>query len=158
MKRCSMCGKRKKESCFYRKGKWWQSRCKECKKEANHQHYLDNKGRYLECNAAFKAKRLAALAALKEDQGCYVCDEATACALDFHHVESEAKEFDIACGYTLSWERLLEEINKCVVLCKNCHAKLHNGLFCLLLRGWPRSKAPASQAGYTGASPVLRSS
>jgi len=51
-----------------------------------------------------------------------------ACSVDFHHLESEEKEFGIANGYTLSWKKILAEIDKYVVLCKNCHAKVHAGL------------------------------
>lgn len=44
--------------------------------------------------------------------------------LDFHHLKD--KEFNISNEIrNLSIENLKKEINKCVVLCSNCHRKLH---------------------------------
>lgn len=128
MKVCSACGEEKEDSAFYKKGKWLQSRCKDCKKKANSLHYKENKSKYLANNAEFKAKRTADLGAIKEDKGCLVCGERHACCLDSHHLNPNEKEFGIASSYTLSWERLMTEIDKCVVLCKNCHAKVHAGI------------------------------
>ena len=48
-------------------------------------------------------------------------------SLCFHHVEPSTKLFEIenrSCnGY--KYERLLEEVNKCQLLCHNCHMELH---------------------------------
>jgi len=47
-------------------------------------------------------------------------------ALEFHHVESSVKDFGISNrGYTRSWKRVQEEIEKCVLLCANCHREHH---------------------------------
>ena len=47
------------------------------------------------------------------------------CAYDFHHVNPEEKSFAIAPGLDRNWEVILEEINKCVMLCSNCHRVRH---------------------------------
>lgn len=64
--------------------------------------------------------------------GCALCPEAEPCCLDFHHVYGD-KEFDIGNaqrgGYAL--ERVRRELEKCVVICGNCHRKLHAGLIAL---------------------------
>ncbi len=47
-------------------------------------------------------------------------------ALDFHHKDIKEKEFSI--GHALNIcgkEKIIEEINKCRVLCANCHRELH---------------------------------
>lgn len=45
-------------------------------------------------------------------------------ALDFHHLEN--KEFNISNnGITNSWAKVLKELDKCVILCANCHRELH---------------------------------
>lgn len=51
-------------------------------------------------------------------------------ALDFHHKDPSQKSFGISEGMRLaySFERLLEETRKCILLCSNCHHELHDGL------------------------------
>ena len=47
-------------------------------------------------------------------------------ALEFHHVDSSQKDFGISQdGYTRSWERVRQELEKCVLVCANCHRELH---------------------------------
>jgi len=54
------------------------------------------------------------------------CGEKEPCCLSFHHYEGN-KEGNISDmvnrGYSL--KRIQTEINKCKVMCLNCHAKLH---------------------------------
>jgi hypothetical protein len=45
-------------------------------------------------------------------------------ALEFHHI-SDNKEFVIA-GAKYGWEKLKPEIEKCILLCANCHREVHN--------------------------------
>ena len=49
-------------------------------------------------------------------------------ALHFHHLDASKKVFKLGMR-TLSnrsWKSILEETNKCQLLCANCHAKQHN--------------------------------
>lgn len=57
----------------------------------------------------------------KTRAGCAICgfDEHPA-ALDFNHFKGE-KVADLTKMSTYSWERIFEEIKKCVVLCSNHH-------------------------------------
>lgn len=41
--------------------------------------------------------------------------------LDFHHIDPGEKEFTISQSLTKSWARTLKEIDKCILLCANCH-------------------------------------
>ena len=43
---------------------------------------------------------------------------------DFHHRDATKKDFSIS-GKSWSFERLKEEVDKCDLLCRNCHAELH---------------------------------
>jgi hypothetical protein len=61
--------------------------------------------------------------------GCAICGEKEPCCLDFHHLRD--KEFVVSAGVDVSKERLFDEIDKCVVLCANCHRKLHAGIISL---------------------------
>jgi hypothetical protein len=45
-------------------------------------------------------------------------------ALDFHHVDPTQKEFAIySC---IVWEKVEKELQKCVLLCANCHREIHS--------------------------------
>jgi 5-methylcytosine-specific restriction endonuclease McrA len=50
-------------------------------------------------------------------------------ALDLHHLNPKEKSFGIADkGYTRSWERVQIELDKCILLCANCHRELEAGI------------------------------
>ena len=45
--------------------------------------------------------------------------------LTFHHRDPLTKKFNISCNYCRRWEVLVEEADKCDLLCHNCHTELH---------------------------------
>lgn len=46
-------------------------------------------------------------------------------ALEFHHLDASGKDFGISArGYTRSWAKVRAEIEKCVLVCANCHREL----------------------------------
>jgi hypothetical protein len=48
-------------------------------------------------------------------------------ALCFHHVEPNRKDFSISKdGNTAPWSEIVIELDKCVLLCLNCHAEAHD--------------------------------
>lgn len=50
-------------------------------------------------------------------------------ALEFHHIDPKAKLFNIAqSAYTRNWEDVIKELDKCVLLCANCHREVEDGL------------------------------
>ena len=61
---------------------------------------------------------------------CSECGEDHPAALQFHHIDPATKKFGVSTK-TLSsvkkfpWEKVTEELDKCVILCGNCHAKHH---------------------------------
>ena len=61
---------------------------------------------------------------------CEICGYARCPeALEFHHKEDVNKEFGISDkGYTRSWAAVQRELDKCVILCANCHREVHVGL------------------------------
>jgi hypothetical protein len=62
----------------------------------------------------------------KSARGCSLCDEKDPVCLDFHHKNPDEKEFNIATvRRAYGKKRLLAEIEKCAVICSNCHRKLH---------------------------------
>ena len=49
-------------------------------------------------------------------------------ALNFHHLDPSKKIFALSSGNTKSWEKMKIEIDKCILVCSNCHAEIHEGL------------------------------
>jgi len=50
-------------------------------------------------------------------------------ALDFHHRDEQNKSFGISDkGYTRSWKAISSEVDKCFLLCANCHREVHAGV------------------------------
>ncbi len=49
-------------------------------------------------------------------------------ALCFHHLDPNQKEFGISNGFmnNKSWTILVEEVQKCVLVCHNCHMEIHD--------------------------------
>ena len=48
-------------------------------------------------------------------------------ALEFHHVDPSKKDFQIS-GCHKSFENLKQEVDKCILVCANCHREIHAGL------------------------------
>ncbi|MDB5260227.1 MAG: hypothetical protein JWN37_458 [Candidatus Nomurabacteria bacterium] len=57
---------------------------------------------------------------------CIVCGyDKYAGALDFHHTDPKNKSFALSVkGLSYSWESILVEAKKCILVCKNCHAEI----------------------------------
>lgn len=57
---------------------------------------------------------------------CSVCGYSKCLsALEFHHTDSKEKNFGLSGFHCLVWSRIKEELDKCVLLCSNCHRELH---------------------------------
>jgi hypothetical protein len=50
-------------------------------------------------------------------------------SLDFHHMDPKNKSFALSVkGLCYSWGSILKEAEKCVLVCKNCHAEIEGGI------------------------------
>lgn len=47
-------------------------------------------------------------------------------ALHFHHINPHEKDFDVS--QMAYWDEIEEELEKCVLLCANCHMEVHEGM------------------------------
>ena len=62
---------------------------------------------------------------------CQICDyNKSINALQFHHLNPSEKDFTIS-GKSLSFERLKNEVDKCILVCSNCHSEIHEGIVSL---------------------------
>lgn len=60
---------------------------------------------------------------------CIVCGyNKSIRAMQFHHINPEEKDFGISSAGTKSFEKIKPELDKCVLLCANCHCEVHDGL------------------------------
>lgn len=51
-------------------------------------------------------------------------------ALDFHHLDESQKDFTISNhSDRIDWPTLKKELDKCIVVCANCHREIHNDEF-----------------------------
>ena len=59
----------------------------------------------------------------KTDRGCCKCGfNAHPAALQANHIDPDNKSFQIGGSITKSWESLLTELDKCEIMCANCHS------------------------------------
>jgi hypothetical protein len=47
-------------------------------------------------------------------------------ALSFHHTNPKTKEFIISGAHCRKWEIIRLELDKCILLCENCHLEIHD--------------------------------
>ena len=104
------------------------SACKDCRKSYNKQHYKDNKNLYLEKakqnNKVYKKRNYDFLIEFKKDKPCMDCGQLFPhYVMDFDHLPSEVKKDNIAKikNSSLSVSILQKEIEKCELICSNCH-------------------------------------
>lgn len=124
MKNCSGCKKEKLEEEFSRKGDGLQDKCKSCKSLYNKNHYIKDKEKYLERakknNPEIRKKYRKLLNEIKSVP-CKDCNKQfPPYVMDFDHLED--KKFNIGTSINrFSWETILTEVNKCDIVCANCH-------------------------------------
>ena len=61
---------------------------------------------------------------------CEVCGyDKCITALEFHHLDPTEKEFGIGGKNVLSFEKCKKEVDKCILVCANCHREIHENLY-----------------------------
>ena len=98
--------------------------------------YITKKGKiYSHCKSCGKTRTLEQqrslkLKAIKYKGGC--CEM---CgynkyfgSLDFHHIDPSKKDFGISKGRCYNFEKIKIELDKCKLVCKNCHGEIHGGI------------------------------
>jgi hypothetical protein len=126
MKICSKCKQEKELTGFNKHRYGVQSWCIECVKERSKKHY-EEKGILLkEKRKLYIQQRREWFNEFKKTLKCIVCGENHIACLEFHHRDPKQKEFGIAGAISHSnKEKVIKELEKCDVLCANCHRKHH---------------------------------
>jgi len=98
----------------------------ERQRQYNKKHYKTHTTKYKKIQKERRQEIKVWFAEYKQNLSC-PCGENHPACMDFHHLDASQKKAEIsymvANGY--SKERILAEVEKCTVMCKNCHAKLH---------------------------------
>lgn len=111
---CSKCGRDLPITHYHKNGfnsegkQKYRGYCKDCANNLEKQRYL-NKKSFVN----------------SQKNKCEKCGEDRVYTLDFHHKDKEEKEFTIGQFKRGSFDVIQNEINKCVVLCANCHREFH---------------------------------
>jgi hypothetical protein len=127
--RCSRCLEVKPASEFSMRGSSGgrpDTYCRPCRSEYGKEHYALNRRRYIDQtrvrNRRRYEERTAFLVDYFKQNVCTDCGESDPVVLEFDHLRD--KEFDIASGiHYRSWIKVLAEIEKCEVVCANCHRR-----------------------------------
>lgn len=79
---------------------------------------------------AKRRKKLKILAVEYKGGQCVACGyKRCVGALELHHINKSDKTFGIGDkGYTRSWEKVKSELDKCLLLCANCHREIEAGI------------------------------
>lgn len=110
---CTKCKKELPLTEFYSRGNGkYRSECKKC-----HSTYVTKQ--------YYKRKDL--VNEFKKQQTCQKCGENRFYLLDFHHIDPNIKEDTVArmTSNRNNIEDIEKEIEKCVILCANCHREFH---------------------------------
>lgn len=116
-KYCPKCKTTKTIENFYKTSKKYQSYCKAC----NHQNTLDRQKAFKQQCVDYKGGK------------CQNCgyDKCLA-ALEFHHLDPSKKNFAIShLKSNLFHESVKSELDKCILVCSNCHRETHSKYPCL---------------------------
>lgn len=136
MRICSKCSIKKDETDFYVKDKKsgrLHTQCKECYRKYRVGHYTKH---YAEKQEFYKARaKVYRLKVRKEfhdnmlaylkDKYCVLCGEQDVRTFEFDHIDPKEKKFSVSQAVRLGyrWEAVILEIQKCRILCANCHKK-----------------------------------
>ena len=77
-----------------------------------------------------RRKKIKVLAVQYKGGSCSLCGyKRYVGALEFHHLKNKTKDFGLSLsGLTRSWAKTKKELNKCILVCANCHREIHGKL------------------------------
>lgn len=98
-------------------------------KKKDKRTYAD-RAEYLRKAVSKRRRKLREMACKYRGGKCEICGyNKSQRALSFHHIDQKQKKFGLSArGLTRSWEKIKEEIDKCILICANCHMEVHDGI------------------------------
>ena len=128
-RRCARCKEMKNEDVFagpFPSRPRKDAYCRPCRSEYQREHYFAHRPDVIRRNGARKQeerhRRVAAILDYLRNHPCVDCGETDPVVLEFDHLGE--KSFTVADGMkSKAWAAVLEEIEKCEVVCVNCHRR-----------------------------------
>lgn len=75
-----------------------------------------------------RQRRLKVQCVLYRGGECQICGyDACAAAMDFHHIDPAQKDFSISHYKKTSFDKIKDELDKCILLCCRCHREVECG-------------------------------
>ena len=103
--------------------------CKPCKRVLTSKEYTDNPQKRIDQNKNFRQTKKVRGIEYKGSK-CAHCgleyNGQNACVFDFHHEDPTQKDFSPSSFRHKAWDSFKAEIDKCILLCSNCHRLEHN--------------------------------
>lgn len=100
--------------------------CKMCSRKQGQSHYNKNKQQVIQRSRANRNRGNFWYTQFKNTLECMNCGENHPSCLEFHHMSSVDKQNEPSNIY--KWETFKREISQCIVVCANCHRKIHSGV------------------------------
>lgn len=103
--------------------------CFICEKRYTKTRKNGDRGELCSSCAVTKQRRLVKSKAIAYKGGCCQMCGYNKCeaSLTFHHIDPKQKEFGLSeKGIKRKWEIMQKELDKCILLCHNCHYELHD--------------------------------
>lgn len=122
---CKHCGVTKDLDAFYNDSIWKTKTkrffaCRDCMNKTSRERYLISKDE-VRRRTEKKQKAVDYLGG-----HCWDCGESyPLCVYDFHHIDPKTKDISPAKALSQTWDRLILELDKCALLCANCHRQRH---------------------------------
>ena len=112
--------------CLKKRAKNWRANNLPHVRSIVQKSYYKNKEQRIEKQHQDYEKNKKILQQLKSN-GCAICGyNKCDASLDFHHTNPKDKKFQISSSaLDLKTERVVNELNKCILLCRNCHGEIH---------------------------------
>ena len=112
--------------------------CKYCKRNDLYEHEFPRRnGNYVtsKCLSCIskdrrKKRRSFKIQCVEYKGGCCISCGYSKCldALEFHHLNPFQKDFMVSEVTHTSIDKVKDELDKCVLLCSNCHREIHAGI------------------------------
>jgi hypothetical protein len=135
---CTTCRKEKALTDFRKDSRrldGLQSWCKQCAREHHKSAYTSKYGDSAKVATNVRMNKAKEwLLEYKRSRGCCSCPEQSVHCLTFHHIDPREKDFTLGASLSRSLSKIQQEVSKCVVVCRNCHAKIHAGEIELLIK------------------------
>jgi len=110
-----------------------QNNCKDCHKIYVKKHYDNNKAAYKKRASTntpiYIERNKQKIIEYLQQRPCTKCTNKDVDVLEFHHLADKKHNISAMVLSAYSWKAIQKEISKCIVLCANCHRKLHKQLW-----------------------------